>query len=359
MSELTTRSYLPGDEEQIVPLLKTAFSGWPFFDIDCLPVDHWRWRYLDNPQHSSNLVVVLDGDRIVACGHNVVHDLMINGYKVLASYGTDACVHPEYQGRGIYRILVDSLMNKQEEIGVEFNYMVTVEPKVIQSRSQKAATPNNFPYRVKYFERVEDINLHIKMRGLSGEYGWRLKHFIEQARSKPIKPPIESVEIRRVERFEEDSESFLEEMCKSYDYIKHRTLEYLNWRYLDPRGGNYNVEALYENGVFKGYGVFRINKLEEYHIGYIVDILTLPHRIDLAESLMLSGLDFFKRNQVNNVVYQVVEGHLYEELFKQYGFYGEEANRHIFYNNHENENLNIEKIPPKKIHFPFGDLTGI
>lgn len=359
MSGFESRLYLPGDEEQIVPLLKAAFNGWPFFDLTCLPIDHWRWRYLDNPQHSNNLVEILDKDRIVACGHNVLHDVIINGKKILASYGTDACVHPEYQGKGIYRILVDSLMKRQGETGVKLNYVVTVEPKVIHSKSQRAATPKMFPYRVRYVERIEDINLHIKMKGLTGEYLWRLKNFFDQIRSKPITTRELDFGIHRVNRFGDETNRFIEELYKNYGYIKHRSPEYLNWRYLDPRGGNYNVKGINEDGELAGYAVFRINKLEDYHTGYIVDLLTLPDRIDLAEALLLDGLNHFKDNQVNHIVSQVVEGHSYENLFKQYGFVGEEGNRHIFYNDRDDQAINLENINPERFHFSFGDLTGI
>ena len=357
MNEIKSRPYQPGDEEQIVPLLIESYNGWPFFDLKCSPVEHWLWRYLDNPQHNSLLSEILDGNRIVGSGHNVLHDMLINGRKTLASYGTDACVHPEYQGKGLYRILVEKLVEGQIEAGVEFNYMVTVHDRVINSKSQMKATPYVFPHSVRYLERIDDLDLHLQVKEFSGEYGWRLRHLIEQLKSKPMRAP--QVEIQTIDCFDEEFLDFLNEVNGSYDYIKHRTLEYLNWRYLDPRGGNYEVQALYEHGEFNGYGVFRVNRLEKYPVGYIVDLLTLPSRIDAAESLLLSGLEYFKENNVNQVIFQVVEGHPYEELFKHYGFYGGEGNRHIFYNYKDNQALNVEKISPEKIHFPFGDLTGI
>lgn len=357
MSEFETRSYQQGDEKQLVPLLQESFSGWPFFDLTCSPLDHWRWRYLDNPQHSNLIVEILHGDIIIAVNHNLLHYMMINRRKTLSSYGTDACVHPEYQGQGLYGTLVDNMFRMVEEAGVEFKYMITVHQRVIESSRQRISTPNSFPHSVKYLERIEDLNHHLEMKEATGEYMWRLKHVLEQLKSKPIRPP--ETEIQTIDNFGEEATTLIDEVNKSLEYIKYRTPEYLNWRYLDPRGGNYNVKAHLDKGVMDGYGVFRINRLDNYPVGYIVDLLTSPNRAHVAEDILLHGLNYFQENSVNQVISQVVEGSRYEEIHKQYGFQGGEANRHIFYNHYNNPELDIQKIAPEKIHFVFGDLTGI
>jgi hypothetical protein len=95
------------------------------------------------------------------------------------------------------------------------------------------------------------------------------------------------------------------------------------------------------------------------HTGYFVDLLALSDRIDVAEALLLDGMDFFRDNHVNHVLYQVAENHPYERLFTSYGFYGGEGSRHIFYNNYGNDDLGLENIPQDKFHFPFGELSGI
>jgi GNAT superfamily N-acetyltransferase len=358
-TEYVTRIYQPGDESQIVPLLILGFKKWPFFDIDCSPLDHWKWRYIDNPQHQNILFQVLHEDKIIATCHNVIYDLIIKGKQYIGAYGTDASVHPSFQGRGLYRVFTNTIPQMQKEAGVKFHYMVTVNPKIINSRSQRKATPYVFPHKIRYMNRITDINQHIQMKGLGDEFKWKLRHIIERVRSSPIKSPNLDIQISQIKQFDQRIDTFLEQINESYDFIKLRTREYLNWRYLDPRAGNYQVHAVEENGHIIGYNVLRINKLEEYHTGYFVDLLTLPDRIDTAEALLLDGLGFFKDNQVNHVLCQVVENHPYERLFTRYGFYGGEGNRHIFYNYYGDNDLGLENISPYKFHFPFGDLSGI
>jgi hypothetical protein len=63
MDELHVRHYHPGDEESIVGLLETTFRRWPNFSLDCEPIDHWKWKYLDNPfKVNSTIVGELAGD---------------------------------------------------------------------------------------------------------------------------------------------------------------------------------------------------------------------------------------------------------------------------------------------------------
>jgi len=346
----TVEPYQQGDENQIV-------SVWPYFDIECSPIDHWKWKYLDNPDYENMLLHVKYGDRIVAVGHNLLCNVMINGKQHSAAYGTDACVHPDFQGKGIYGIMLKGFMDKMQEDEIHFNYMVTVNPKVINSKSQRAVTPHRFPYKIKYMNRIEDLDLHAKIHKTG--YRWRLGKLIKKARSSLAESPDSGKNLITVKRFDEKIAPFIDRIHKSYDFIRIRTIENLNWRYLDPRGGNYLVRAVMEEDQVAGYAVFRINKQEDYYVGYIVDLLVHPDRLDNAEALLLDGLNYFRENKVNRVVYQVVENHPYEKLASKYGFSGDEANRHFFYNNLGYEDKRLEEISPKKFHFTFGDLTGI
>jgi hypothetical protein len=237
--------------------------------------------------------------------------------------------------------------------------MVTNNHKVLASRSQKKATPYPFPHKVRYLTRIKDINLHIQMKDLKNKYRWKLRHYIDLIRSSPIKPQDQDKQVFQINRFDKNIDTFLDKIYGNLNLINHRTRAYLNWRYLDSRAGIYNVRGVKENGKIMGYGVFRINKIEEYYTGYIVDLLTLPNRLDIAETLLLDGLRFFNKNQVNHIVFQVLENHPHMSLFNKYGFFGGDANRHILYNNFSPNFLRLENIPPDKFHFSFGDLTGI
>jgi hypothetical protein len=106
-----------------------------------------------------------------------------------------------------------------------------------------------------------------------------------------------------------------------YDFIIKPSKDYLEWRYLDPRSGNYVFRIVIEGNCILGFAVFRINRIEPYHLGFIVDLLTVDNRLDVAEALLVDVLGYFIDHNVNQVYFQVVEEHPFEGLARKFGFY--------------------------------------
>ena len=42
-AEIDIRTYIPGDEVQIVNLLNVVFNGWPRFDVES-SLEYWKWK---------------------------------------------------------------------------------------------------------------------------------------------------------------------------------------------------------------------------------------------------------------------------------------------------------------------------
>src|SRR3990170_8604053 len=80
--EYSIRPYESGDEEDIVELLKLVFNGWPNFDLDCGPVDHWRWKYLHSPAGKSLIYVGESEGDIVGSSHTYTVNLKM-GERIL------------------------------------------------------------------------------------------------------------------------------------------------------------------------------------------------------------------------------------------------------------------------------------
>ena len=61
------RPYRLGEEEEIVELLELVFNGWPQFDLNCASLEHWRWKYLDNPLKMNTVAVEISNNKIIGC----------------------------------------------------------------------------------------------------------------------------------------------------------------------------------------------------------------------------------------------------------------------------------------------------
>ena len=117
--------------------------------------------------------------------------------------------------------------------------------------------------------------------------------------------------IEEVKCIDERIEMFWNGIKDHYSFIVNRSKEDLNWRYCDPRAGCFVVKQAEEGGRILGYSALRVNRYrEDYPVGFIVDLLTLPNRLDVADALVKDAVRYFDDENINIVNYQVVKNHL-------------------------------------------------
>lgn len=151
-------------------------------------------------------------------------------------------------------------------------------------------------------------------------------------------------------------------MKKGYHFIIERDRQYLNWRYCDKRGGDYKILQASEGERVTGYIVLRLNTInKEYPRGYIVDLLTLSGRLDVANALIRKAIDFFTDKGVNIVQALAINGHPYKDLLERNRFVNGMAKYYLSYRVIKPEKAikEFESTPPEKLHFMFGDLDWI
>ena len=104
------RLYEKGDEEEIVDLLFQIFKGWPKYDLPVSPLEHWKWKFLDNP-YGSIIALSCDNNKIVGCQHILLKNIKVGNNEYQSGIGVDIALHPDYRGRGIANSLTDSIVD--------------------------------------------------------------------------------------------------------------------------------------------------------------------------------------------------------------------------------------------------------
>jgi len=117
-----------------------------------------------------------------------------------------------------------------------------------------------------------------------------------------------------------------------------------------------------ENNKILGYIVLRINKfLKAYPTGFVVDLITYPNRVDVAEMLFNDAIEFFNQNNVNVIQVWIIRNHPLHNMFKKSGFNMGSTNVHVLYSmiigEKENERLKTSSI--EKLYFQYGDTDWI
>jgi GNAT superfamily N-acetyltransferase len=112
--ELAVREATDDDLPQVLELLQSSLGWVP----DEQYAAFYRWKHHDNPFGRSPAWVALDGDRIVGLRVWLRWRFRRAGRTWEAVRAVDTATHPEYQGRGIFRLLTTSSLEVLREQGV-------------------------------------------------------------------------------------------------------------------------------------------------------------------------------------------------------------------------------------------------
>jgi len=360
---LQVRTYREGDDNNIVELLKESFNGWPFFDINCSPINYWRWKYQDNPNGKGIIVCAETENKIVGISTAVPQKIKIKNDVYLGFYATDAAVHPDYRRMGINNKMRELREKLWTKANAKFVYGITVNPIVVNSSVIKKIFPHHLTQRINYPIRIKNISIQLQQKEIVNRLKTRLWFYKEKTinRIKTLKigsREVGNLQISDIKEFDERWKEFWSKVRTNYFFIFERSNSYLNWRYCDKRSGDYKVRIIEEDNKILGYSVLKINKLEEYQKGYIVDFLTLPDRLDAAYFLVIDTIDYFDDMGINQIDFQVIKEHPYNEIFLKHGFINTEGPRWVYYDIFI-DGFDLNSIQGSQIHFAYGDQYGI
>ncbi|OGQ04928.1 MAG: hypothetical protein A2026_08940 [Deltaproteobacteria bacterium RBG_19FT_COMBO_46_12] len=363
--EYSVRPFQPGDEEGIVELLELVFDGWPRFGLLCSPLEHWKWKYLNNPLWKNQIIVGVSDHRIISCVHYPSLRIKIGHGVCLGTQGLDLAVHSDFRGVALFKTMWDLGIKMRKESGIQLHYCLTWNPMLSKYLSK---VYHKFPHQVMRLFRIHDVGLHLRKQpmkyGFFYEYGGYLVNLANKYRNtlRPDRPSSYDFHVVEMTHFDERMEGFWEEIREHYSFIIERSQDYLNWRYGDPRGGDYLVKSAERDGNILGYMVLRVDRYQQdYPVGYMVDLLTLPNRLDVAMALVGDAVNYFDGHGINMIFCLVIKNHPYEVILKRNGFITKRERVPFFYREYaEVEELRKrETRSPSRIHFAYGDLDVI
>ena len=154
------RFYRDGDEEQLVSLLQDGFGGWPSFDLDCTPLEHWTWKFIDNPIRRISVVVGSVDEEIVCCMHDLPRKFKFGEKQLIISQGVDAFVHPDFRRKGVFNQMFDLLNERRIVEKKSLVCSIRGNPILIKSSNRKG-TPY-IPYPLLKMIRINNVDLHFK-----------------------------------------------------------------------------------------------------------------------------------------------------------------------------------------------------
>ena len=358
------RVYREGDEEDIVELLDLVFDGWPKFDLECTALDHWRWKYLDNPFKRNFVGVVELEGKIIGVSHGFYQKYKFGEMVYNVRNAGDLAVHPDYRRMGVMTVNSEYRKTSPEKNFPEFVISFTENPVII-NRNIKRERPR-FPGYIRRYSIIRDFN-KFKINFANNNHtikkiGFNILKYINKNTSKQY-PNSGNYVFNKIDRFDERIDDLWGSAKDYYDYILERKMDYLNWRFNDISAGKYEViEAESKNEVY-GYIVLRINRYKKENPGgIIVDLFYDPDKIDVVYYLLEEALKFFESHKIAIISGLALKDHPLENIYKAHGFVN--LGNHpmaVFFNPLEKLEKwkNWGDVQPCKIFFKNSETDGI
>jgi hypothetical protein len=367
MNGFEIRGYRPSDEEGIVRFLQFVFDGWPNFDLNCSSLEHWRWKYLDNPTKQSFVAVALSNNEMIGVNHAYPIKIKIGGKVFPCGYASDTAVHPKFRRMGVYKRIIDLKNSLESSEGRHLNLSVTSNPIMVKSNLRNPIM-EPFPHKIFNLVKIKDLDLHLRHIPVNNprfiRLGYRAANLLNKLNSSwRNKSTNMKIEVNSINKFDKRINLFNKTISDQYDFMVDRNVDYLNWRYCDHRVGKFTVRQVNDpEGKILGYSVLSLNNvLDNYPVGYIVDLMALPNRLDVVESLMEDAIHYFDSRDVNIINSLMPGKHPYHRIFERHGFLNSRIQIQLFCNYYvmgEAKNL-IESTQANAVHFSFGDVDSL
>jgi hypothetical protein len=335
-----------------------AFPVWARKNV---PLDHWQWKYLNTPLGTDVVVAVSEG-KIIGVTHNILLHLKLGPSVVLTHLGADSTTHQNYRGIGVFGAILNLIEKIRIEKKVRLEYAISGNPIVRKEWGKRGRLP--FPHPVSYMVRIRDVRLHLTMRPMENAAILSSIHSVLKNLNRIIRAlkfsskPKDDFEVIQIQSFDDNNDTFWEEIKPQYNFILDKSSKFLNWRYCDSRAGNFIIKKAVKDGKVLGYIVTELVKDEKYNEGFIVDLLALTERLDVADALLKDACAYFDGLGVNVIYYMVVKGHTYQRISSYNGFI--DSRRIPYITCHildtKNEFETLKASPPSQSYFSYADL---
>ena len=352
------RKYLHGDDKEIVRFLNFIFPEWG-------DVKYWKWLHRDNVL--KNLISLgVTGKKIIGINLSIPLRLKIGELILDSACEIIGGIHPDHRRIGVYSEINKFRMELIKKKGIKFFYSYVSDPIIIK---QYLGNQNYFifPHPIINYVWIKNIDLHLKKLDAKNAWVKKVGFFVLKTISKirktmeHAKKNNERIKISEISAFDTRINSFWEMVSKRYCFIIERTKDYLNWRYCDSRSGDNVIKQIEEEENILGYIVLRIrtSKAKDYYIGTIVDLLTIPNRIDVIDALVAEAINYFISKRINTIECLFAKNTKFASVLKKHGFIEIKHRAYLFcfQSGIDNEIKKIESNRFDNVHFAHGDTS--
>lgn len=320
MGEAAVRFYREGEaDDQLLEVLERAFGRWPWTEITVPPLEHLRWKLSTPGASGTHIVAEADGG-IVGCRLSVFREMEVGGRTLRYRNGTDSCVHPAWQRRGVMAAMRAfgwaALRERFDLHGGSTNNQRIIDLDLRDGRRL-------FANAIEVLERDTD--------GIAHET---------------------AIDVRVAEAFDARADVLWGDARGEFDLAVVRSSGYLTWRYADPRGGRYTILLAEQGQTLLGFAVLALSQGR----GCVADVLVAPGRLDALAALLVAGTARLREEGASRVQCWCPRRHPYRETLERCGFRRRRAMRGVTLGPYDPAiDLSMMEDPELRLHYTPGD----
>lgn len=387
---LDSREVSDETRDELVALLGTCFNGNPSWaGLGVRGSDHVDWKFREYPLGSTAILTVEPDGGVIGFNGRNRRPWLVGGTPHIGSHGNDLCRLPEWQGRGLGRVL-DPYRGRTWHPADDFQIGEGTHPADRHLSMERGLKPfanetHDYVRLLRPLDVVRRLGRRRRRRNASSSNaraagpvsntaavirsreGSRRDRLVRggvqvarllasQARRRPA-PRSVPWSITTVARFEDEQAEMISRSLGQFDFVGDRPIEYLNWRFCDERGGAFTVRVAREGGEELGYAVTRAQRGS----AFLADILALPGRADVAESLIRDAIELAGDAGAGAIRARLPKRHVYGGALARAGFVdvGHVAGELVEARDRNDPAFAVLEREDARIHYVFADSDWV
>lgn len=301
-----------------MPFLENTM-GWPATSTQVDHLEHWRWKFLANPLGFHLVCVALHDGKVISHSASLPVRFKVGDRTIIASQGVDLCTDPAFRGAGLIgrTMACRNLMKDEHNVELDFGFPNKASYKISVTK-QGFTDLGIVMLQHRYIIDEEQFFKKVRFGSIK-----RLGHSSYQMIRRTLGPRVEvgdGMALDSESRMGEEFDELYARASKDFDAMIVRDSGYLNWRYCDPRAGEFIVRTVRNKGRLVGYMVMREETKDGSRFLNIVDCLVDPRSPDAVPLLLKDCISLAQGMDIETVLCCLPEGHPYGKYLAELGF---------------------------------------
>ncbi|WP_270180120.1 GNAT family N-acetyltransferase [Alkalihalobacillus sp. CinArs1] len=291
MSEtIVYREYEPADFDKYKQLYRAVFSKE-------MSAEHFKWKFQSGDMNAIIFCAVTETGDLVGSRVVLITKVSIGDQVYQAAQSVDSMVHPDFQGRGIYKQLnlhaIDALKKKDISMIITFPNHNSLPP--LEKLGWKRIAPISIYAKVLRYQSLAGSKKYLKLplRALDRLTALRSSKF--------------TFELNEVNKLDESHLAFIKDAL-SQSVHQNRSEEFLQWKYTEKPESRYVKVVFSREDAIQGLGVIRIDENGTRKTGIVTEFITKNDHIkkEMLDNLVsyckgVLGLDVLKMWEVEDL----------------------------------------------------------